>query len=372
MGQPAVLRHTLPPPGQLAVESATIRLFDDQPLRLELGGELRPVDVAFETYGTMNLTGSNVILVCHALTGNARAAGVGPDGQQGWWDGLIGPGRAFDTNRYFVVCSNFLGSCYGTTGPVSPNSATGRPYRMQFPSFTVRDMVRVQHALLGRLGVRRLAAVAGGSLGGMQVLEWALMYPEMVDAIIPIATAVRHSAWCIGLNEAGRNAIMNDPLWNDGEYDEQPAAGLALARVIAMISYRSRVSFEHRFGRNRSPAGNGTTIFDIQSYLRYQGQKLVERFDAATYVGITNAMDAHDVTRDRGGLGQVLAAIRARVLCLGIDTDVLYPVDEQKAIATAIPGAIYREITSQHGHDAFLIEFEQLNALIGGFLAGPE
>jgi homoserine O-acetyltransferase len=372
MSQPAILHHTAAPPDQFPVESETVRLFDREPLRLELGGTLRPVDVAFETYGTLNLTGSNAILVCHALTGNAHAAGVGPDGQQGWWDGLIGPGRAFDTNRYFVVCANFLGSCYGTTGPVSQNPATGRPYRMQFPQFTVRDMVRVQHALLGRLGVRRLAAIAGGSLGGMQVLEWALMYPEMVDAIIPIATAVRHSAWCIGLNEAGRSAIMNDPLWNNGEYDEPPAAGLALARVVAMISYRSRVSFEQRFGRNRSPAGNGSTIFDIQSYLRYQGRKLVERFDAATYVGITNAMDAHDVTRGRGDLADVLAGIRARVLCLGIDTDVLYPVEEQKEIAAAIPGALYREITSQHGHDAFLIEFEQLNSLIGKFLEGPE
>jgi len=195
------------------------------------------------------------------------------------------------------------------------------------------------------------------------------MYPEMVDAIIPIATATRHSAWCIGLNEAGRRAIVNDPLWNDGDYDTQPAAGLGLARLIAMISYRSRVSFEERFGRRQAASDNGSSLFEIESYLRYQGRKLVERFDAATYVCITHAMDAHDVTRGRGDLADVLARIRARTLCVGIGTDILYPVDEQKDIASAIPGASYRVIDSRHGHDAFLIEFDQINDFIGRFLA---
>jgi homoserine O-acetyltransferase/O-succinyltransferase len=360
------------------VQTQTVRLFDEhKPFQFESGVVFAPVDVAYETYGTLNASRTNAVLICHALTGNAHAAGVSADGQRGWWDAIVGRGKPFDPETHYIICSNFLGSCYGTTGPASINPRTGKPYRTAFPQMSVRDMVKVQRELLNHLGVRRLAVVIGGSLGGMQVLEWALMYPEIVDAIIPIGTAARHSAWCIGLNEVARLAILNDPGWNEGNYTDQPERGLALARMIAMISYRSQPSFEQRFGRGRQgkAVGRGSfaplspALFEIESYLRYQGEKLVDRFDAATYIGITRAMDHHDVTKHRGSLSEVLGRIRARTLCVGVTSDVLYPVEEQKEIANLIPGARYGEIESPHGHDAFLIEFETLNRIIGDFLA---
>ncbi len=367
------------------VSTRTVTLFtDEKPLRLESGIDLAPVTVAYETYGSLNSSGTNALLICHALTGDAHAANMPPhkNGRAGWWDGVIGPGKAFDTDRYFVVCSNFLGSCYGTTGPTSINPATGEPYGIDFPTFTVRDMVRVQRALLDHLGVKQLRAVAGGSLGGMQVLEWALLYPDFVQSIIPIATAAQHSAWCIALNEAARLAIMNDPEWKEGRYTTQPARGLALARIIAMISYRSRESFSRRFSRSIEEPDRGKAardifevdreLFSIESYLRYQGKKLVERFDANTYLHITRAMDLHDITRERGTLEETLRSIRVPTLSVGIDTDILYPPEEQRAIASGIPNADYAEIHSPHGHDAFLIEFEQLNRLINDFLGRVE
>jgi len=360
-----------------AERKRSIRLYDEShPFQFESGVLLAPVDVAYETYGTLDRDGTNAVLVCHALTGNAHAAGVSSDGQPGWWDGIIGEGKALDPTKHFIICSNFLGSCYGTTGPTSINLRTGRPYGASFPQMTVRDMVHVQHELLKRLGVRRLRAVIGGSLGGMQVLEWPLLYPDFVDAIIPIATAARHSAWCIGLNEAARLAILTDPDWNDGQYSSQPERGLALARMIAMITYRSRESFERKFGHALQGEQKGRGMFEdlspvgyqIESYLRYQGEKLVERFDAATYVGITRAMDSHDVSRGRSSLATALGSVRARTLCIGISTDVLYPAEEQREIAALIPGADYQEIDSPYGHDAFLIEFEQMNRLVRQFL----
>ena len=362
-------------------KAKTVRVFThEKPLKLELGGTLSPVDVAYETYGTLNSDGSNAILVCHALTGNAHAANLAPhqNGQPGWWDGVIGPGKGFDTDRYFVISSNFLGSCYGTTGPVSINPSTGKPYQADFPQMTVRDMVRVQRELVGALGVKRLVTVAGGSLGGMQVLEWGLLYPEIVDSLLPIATAARHSPWCIALNEAARLAIQNDPTWNDGHYSDQPAQGLALARMVAMISYRSAESLNAKFGRAlqqdhsgneyRDPFARGRDLFQVESYLRYQGKKLVDRFDANAYLAITRAMDLHDVSSGRGSVATALGRISAKVLSIGIDSDVLYPVEEQKELAGLIPQARYAEIHSPHGHDAFLIEFEAMNKLIRDFL----
>jgi len=347
--------------------------------RLEGGGRLSGVTVAFETYGALNAAGDNAVLVCHALTGSAHAAGHTeghPGGAAGWWDPMIGPGRALDTNRLFVICPNILGSCYGTTGPVSVNPATGHPYGASFPPVTVRDMVRLQHALLGHLGVRSLRTVTGGSLGGMQVLEWGLMYAPMVRSLIPIATASRHSAWCIGLNDIARQAIMQDPGWQAGNYlpGQGPSAGLSLARQVAMVSYRSDRSFAARFGRERqqgdhSPARfDPQNLFQVESYLRYQGAKLVQRFDANSYLVISRAMDWHDVGHGRGGVDQALASITCPVLCIGITSDVLYPVHEQRTLAAGIPGAAFAEIDSLHGHDAFLIEFEQLTTGIRSFL----
>ena len=349
----------------------------EEPLELECGRSLPGVTVAYETYGRLNANGDNAVLVCHALTGSAHAAGEAPGhpgGATGWWDPMIGPGRAFDTDEMFVVCPNILGSCYGTTGPVSLNPSRGLPYGKSFPRVTVRDMVRVQHALLSSLGVRSLLTVTGGSLGGMQALEWALMYPAMVRSLIPIATASRHSPWCIGLNDIARQAIMLDPAWQNGDYrpGEGPKAGLSLARQIAMVSYRSDRSFMARFGRDRRQGDDlryePGNLFQVESYLRYQGEKLVARFDAHSYIVITRAMDWHDVGQGRGGADAALARIIAPALCVGISTDVLYPVHEQQALARAIPGAVYRELDSPHGHDAFLIEFEQLSTHVREFL----
>jgi homoserine O-acetyltransferase/O-succinyltransferase len=352
------------------VRTATVQLFGQtRPFPLDLGGRLMEVTAAYETYGNLAPDGSNAILLCHALTGNAHAGGFSSDDPKsaGWWEPMIGPGRGFDTDRYFVICSNILGSCYGTTGPSSPNPATGSPYGMTFPQMSVRDMVRVQRALLDHLEVKRLVTVCGGSLGGMQALEWACMYPEIVGSIIPIGTAARHSPWCIGLNDIGRQAIMNDPGWHGGSYHSsgQPERGLSLARQIAMISYRSDLSFLRRFGREQRERDG---VFQVESYLRYQGKKLVQRFDANSYLYITRAMDLHDVGRDRGTTAEVLGRLRLPVMCIGISSDVLYPVHEQRAIAAGIPAAIYREIVSDDGHDAFLIEYGQMTEYIREFL----
>lgn len=357
------------------VATQLITLFEQQaPLRLECGAPLAPVSVAYETYGTLNAEGTNAILICHALTANAHAAGYHSpaDKTPGWWDGLIGPRRAFDTTKYFVICPNLLGSCYGTTGPASINPETGEPYRMSFPAFTVRDIIAVQKKLLAVLGVNRLATVCGSSLGGMQALEWAVSFPEFCDSIIPISTATQQSAWCIGLNAAARAAIMNDPAWQNGGYTKQPRHGLALARMVGMISYRSHGEFEQRFGRKRQqPEGSRydpENLFQIESYLHHQGEKLVKRFDANTYLYLSRAMDTHDLAHGRGTLQEVLESIRARVLGVGVSSDVRYPTHEQKEFVRLCPNARYAEISSLYGHDAFLIEFDQLNQLLSEFL----
>jgi len=350
------------------------------PLRLQRGGVLERVAVAFETYGELNADGTNAVLVTHALTGSAHAAGVAErDGELGWWDPLIGPGKPIDTERFFVVCSNVLGGCYGTTGPTSLDPATGRPYGPSFPRYTVCDMVEVQRRLLAQLGVRSLRAVIGGSMGGMQALEWAVSHPELVRAVAPLAVGARHSAWAIGLNEVARRAIMADPAWAEGRYPpgSQPAAGLATARAIAMLSYRSFDSFEERFGREKRAVGAAADgacasdgeVFQVASYLAYQGEKLVERFDANTYLHLTRAMDDHDVAASRGPLERVLGAVRMPALVMGIDTDVLYPEPEVRELARLLANARYERIVSPHGHDAFLIEYAQLAPRLREFLA---
>ncbi|MGI0492503.1 homoserine O-acetyltransferase MetX [Alkalinema pantanalense CENA528] len=341
-----------------------------EPLGLESGGNLPNVQVAYRTWGTLNSQGDNAILICHALTGSADA--------DRWWKDLFGSGKVFDPGQDFIICSNILGSCYGTTGPTSLNPIMNEPYASTFPTITIRDMVRVQAKLLEQLSVQRLKLVIGGSLGGMQVLEWALLYPDWVQAIVPIATSGRHSAWCVALSEAQRQAIYADPHWAAGRYspEQSPNHGLAIARMIAMSTYRSWQSFEQRFGRQidrasfpysaipKPPEG---VSFSVQQYLYRHGQKLVERFDANTYITLTQAMDYHDISHQRGEYGSVLQTIHQPTLVVSIDTDVLYPPSEQQFLAEAMPKAQWTSITSIHGHDGFLIDTQVLNDRVVAF-----
>jgi homoserine O-acetyltransferase len=325
---------------------------------LESGTVLPSVTVAYRTWGRLNEAANNAVLVCHALTGDANV--------DGWWGEAIGPGAGIDTDRYFVVASNVLGGCYGTTGPTSVDPATGDRYGPDFPDLTIRDMVRLQRALVARLGIRRLVTVVGGSMGGMQVLEWAAGYPDIVDTAIPISIGADHSPWCIGVSEVQRNAVAADPKWRDGRYDpaEPPTAGLALARQIAIISYRSPDSFDAKFGRRATDGG-----YDVSSYLEYQGSVLVDRFDANTYMTLTRAMDTHDVGRDRGGIAAALGRLTMPVLVIGISSDVLYPVAEQRRLAKLVPNAKYVELDVPHGHDGFLIEHQAVGTEVQRFLA---
>jgi homoserine O-acetyltransferase len=336
--------------------STETRFLDLGPLPLERGGTL-PVTVGYRTWGELAPGGDNAVVVCHALTGSADA--------DRWWTRMFGPGRALDPEKDFILCSNILGSCYGTTGPSSANPATGASWLGEFPPITVRDMVRAQAKLAERLGVTRVRLVIGGSLGGMQTLEWALMYPALVEAMVPIACSARHSAWCIGTSEAQRQAIFADPRWRDGRYDlaDPPAAGLAAARMMAMLSYRSMPSFEQRFARRAQT----NDLFAVESYLRYQGQQLVDRFDPATYVTLTRAMDTHDVARGRGDFDEVLRSVKQPTLVVSIDSDVLYFPEEQRTIAEGIPGARLERLASQDGHDAFLIDVDRVSDLVAEF-----
>jgi homoserine O-acetyltransferase/O-succinyltransferase len=333
-----------------------------EPFYLESGAVLREVQIAYQTWGQLSSARDNAIWICHALTGGADAVD--------WWKPLFGIGKAFDPARDFVVCSNVLGSCYGTTGSTSLNPRTGNLYGAEFPPITIRDMVRLQAVLLEALSIQRLKLVIGGSLGGMQALEWALLYPEKVAAIALIAASGRHSAWCIGLSEAQRQAIYADPAWQEGHYspNHPPTAGLAVARMMAMNLYRSWASFEEKFGRHRQPG----QAYAIASYLHHQGQKFIERFDANTYVQLTQAMDTHDVSRDRGEYTAVLAQIHQPMLIVAIDSDILYPPVEQQELAALIPKAQLQVLHSVHGHDAFLIDMDALNDLIVSFYHQPE
>ncbi|MGF2036567.1 MAG: homoserine O-acetyltransferase MetX [Nostoc sp. CmiVER01] len=332
------------------------------PFQLEGGETLTGVQVAYRTWGQLNAQADNGVLICHALTGSADA--------DDWWEPLFGSGKAFNPERDFIVCSNILGSCYGTTGPTTINPITGKPYGVSFPEITIRDMVHLQAVLLEYLGVQSLQLVIGGSLGGMQALEWALLYPEKVKAIAPIAVSGRHSAWCIGLSETQRQAIYADPNWQGGNYtlDAPPNQGLAVARMMAMSTYRSWDSFTIRFGRQY----DASEQFAIASYLQYQGQKLTERFDANTYITLTHVMDRHDVARrtvpNLSDYESVLRSIQQPTLVVAIDSDILYPPVEQQELANLIPNAQLAWLKSTHGHDAFLIDMDALNEILVSFV----
>jgi homoserine O-acetyltransferase/O-succinyltransferase len=334
-------------------------------LDLDCGASIAPVEVAYETYGELNAARGNAILVVHAFSGDAHAAGEG-----GWWSSMIGPGKAFDTDKYFVICSNVLGGCRGTTGPGSINPETGCPWAMSFPVVTVGDMVRLQKLLIDRMGIKRLLAVSGGSMGGMQALEWAVSYPECVAAAIPIATTARHSAQQIAFNEVGRQAIMADPDWNDGNYysGKPPGRGLAVARMVGHITYMSDESMREKFGRRlRSP-----DQFEVESYLTYRGYKFVDRFDANSYLYITRAMDTFDLTQ-RGSLSTLFEGMQTRFLVISFTSDWLYPSYQSLEIVKALRGrncdVAYCNLDTRYGHDSFLVEVDQQTEVVRGFLA---
>jgi homoserine O-acetyltransferase len=361
----------------MIVETSSVR-FDS--LALESGASLAPVDVAYETYGQLNESKSNAILVLHAFSGDAHAAGISHEtGKPGWWDNMIGPGKAFDTDKYFVICSNVLGGCRGTTGPSSINPATGCPFAMSFPVITIRDMVRLQKMLTDSLGIRRLLAVSGGSMGGMQALEWALSYPDSVVAAIPIAATARHSAQQIAFNEVGRQAIISDPDWNEGNYygGKPPARGLAVARMVGHITYMSDDSMREKFGRRlRGKEKLGYDFsddFEVESYLRYRGSEFVNRFDANSYLYITKAMDYFDLSNGHSSLTVVLEKVKARFLVISFSSDWLYPSYQSQEIVRALRGrnldVAYCELPSNYGHDAFLVDVGEQTDLVRGFLS---
>jgi homoserine O-acetyltransferase len=346
----------------MVTETASVT-FDS--LDLDCGVTLSPVEVAYETYGSLNDAKSNAILVLHAFSGDAHAAGEG-----GWWTEMIGPGKAFDTDKYFVICSNVIGGCRGTTGPGSINPATGCPWAMSFPVVTIADMVRLQKKLIDFLGIGRLLAVAGGSMGGMQALEWAVAYPDHVAAAMPIATTARHSAQQIAFNEVGRQAIMADPDWNGGDYyaSKAPGRGLAVARMVGHITYMSDESMRQKFGRRlRAP-----DQFEVESYLQYRGSKFVDRFDANSYLYITRAMDSFDLTQ-RGSLSSLFEQIETRFLVISFTSDWLYPSYQSLEIVSALRSrncdVAYCNLASNYGHDSFLVDVAEETELVRGFLA---
>ncbi|MBI1355851.1 MAG: homoserine O-acetyltransferase [Acidobacteria bacterium] len=347
-------------------------------IELVSGETLSPVTVAYETYGELNQARSNAILIEHAFSGDAHAAGISDlDGKPGWWDNMIGPGKAFDTSRYFVVCSNVLGGCSGTTGPASIDPATGKPYGPRFPFVTVADMVKLQAMLMDHLGVEKLLSVAGGSMGGMQALQWAVSYPERCASVVPIASTHRHSAQQIAFNEVGRQAIVADPDFQGGNYYEGPgpARGLAVARMVGHITYMSDDSMREKFGRRRrlseTPSGE-SELFEVESYLRYRGGQFVSRFDANSYITITKAMDVFDLAGENGSLADALLRCKARFLALSFTSDWLYPSYQSEEIVRALRGrncdVAYVELPSNYGHDAFLIEAGEQTDIVRGFL----
>ncbi|MDR6789004.1 homoserine O-acetyltransferase [Sphingomonas sp. BE138] len=351
------------------------------PLRLDGGALLAPVEIAYETYGTLAPDGSNAMLVCHALTGDQHLASAHPrTGKPGWWQRMVGPGKPIDTDRFFVICTNVLGSCMGSSGPASIDPATGRPYAMAFPVITIRDMVRAQALLLDHLGVERLAAVVGGSMGGMQALSWAATFPERVAKCVVIASTARHSAQNIAFHEVGRQAVMADPNWRGGDYydGDPPAAGLAVARMAAHITYLSEAGLTEKFGRRLQAREQKSFGFDadfqVESYLRHQGLAFTDRFDANSYLYITRALDYFDLAEEHGGLlANAFRGTATRFCLVSFDTDWLYPTAESRSIVHALMAAgapaSFVELSSPFGHDAFLLDSPELDRVMHGFLS---
>jgi homoserine O-acetyltransferase/O-succinyltransferase len=352
-----------------------------QPLFLDCGRTLVPFTVAYKTYGTLNETKSNCVLVCHALTGDQFAASRHPvTGKPGWWDLMIGPGKPIDTNRFCVLCPNVIGGCMGSTGPADIDPATDKPYGLSFPLVTIRDMVRAQALLLDALGIEKILCVLGGSMGGMQVLQWAASYPDRVMSAVPIAAAARHSAQNIAFHEVGRQAIMADPAWENGAYalsGTRPAKGLAVARMAAHITYLSEAALQRKFGRSLQNRDSFSFAFgpdfQIESYLHHQGITFVDRFDANSYLYITRAMDYFDLAADYGGvLAEAFRGSRTRFCIISFTSDWLFPTAENKRVAHALNAAAanvsFVEIATDRGHDAFLLDEPEMLATVHGFL----
>jgi len=359
----------------------TVTFEADQPLKLDCGVDLSPVTQAYNSYGTLNADKSNAVLVCHALTLDQHAANAHPaTGKEGWWRGMIGPGRPVDTNRFFVICPNVIGGCQGTTGPATINPATGKPYGLDFPVITIADMVRAQVQLLDHLGIDKLFCVAGGSMGGMQTLEWASTYPDRVFSAIPIATAARHSAQNIAFHEVGRQAVQADPEWHDGAYydhDTRPRKGLAVARMAAHITYMSESSLYQKFDRNLQDGDEFTygfgPDFQIESYLRHQGSSFVDRFDANSYLYITRAMDYFDLAAGHGdSLSNAFKGTETRFCVVSFTSDWHYPTTYNKQIVHALNAVAanvsFVEINSDKGHDAFLLDEPEMFSTLQGFI----
>jgi homoserine O-acetyltransferase len=364
-----------------APTSPAVRFGPDRPLKLDAGIELAPFQIAYQTYGTLNSERSNAVLVCHALTGDQHVCNEHPvTGKAGWWETMVGPGRPIDTDRYFVICPNVIGACMGSTGPASINPATGQPWGLDFPVITVRDMVRAQAMLLDHLGIGSLFSIAGGSMGGMQVLQWAASYPDRVFAALPIACATRHSAQNIAFHEVGRQAVMADPEWRHGRYlleGTNPRRGLAVARMGAHITYLSDAALHRKFGRRLQDRSNPTFSFDadfeVESYLRHQGSSFVERFDANSYLYLTRAMDYFDLAADYDGvLAKAFKGVQTRFCVVSFTSDWLFPTSESRAIVHALNAGgarvSFAEIVTDKGHDAFLLDEPELFAIVRGFL----
>ncbi|WP_339632820.1 homoserine O-acetyltransferase [uncultured Sneathiella sp.] len=359
----------------------SVVLATETPLPLDCGISLEAVSIAYCTYGKLNADKSNAILICHALTGDQFAASRQPlTGKNGWWDLMIGPGKVLDTDKYFIVCSNVLGGCMGTTGPKDTDPKTGKPYGLNFPIITIADMVRAQALLQDYLEIESWFCVIGGSMGGMQALQWASTYPDRVFSAIPIACAARHSAQNIAFHEVGRQAVMADPNWQSGNYyasEEKPTAGLAVARMAAHVTYLSEAALHRKFGRNLQDRDNLTYGFDadfqVESYLRYQGINFVDRFDANSYLYITRAMDYFDLVEDHGGsLANAFEGTNTRFCIVSFTSDWLFPTSENKEIVHALIAAAanvsFVEVETDKGHDAFLLDTPEMFKTIDGFL----